>query len=72
MTRTISSLNLTADDSPYMLVKPFDLYRPGDRGGNSLWLEFRDGQWTLNDANTGVSIDDDEDLDTITTDWLKA
>jgi len=59
MPRTISSLNLTASDSPYTLT-------------DGLWLEFTDGQWTLNDANTSVPVETDEDLDTITADWLKA
>ena len=59
MTRTISFLNLTATDSPYTLT-------------DGLWLEFHDGQWTLNDANTSIPVGDDEDLDTITTAWTKA
>lgn len=59
MTRTITSLTLTETDSPYTLT-------------DGLWLEFRDGQWTLNDANTSIPVGSDEDLDTITADWLKA
>jgi len=59
MPRTISSLNLTASDSPYTLA-------------DGLWLEFRNGQWTLNDANASIPVGSDEDLDTIAADWLKA
>lgn len=59
MTRSINSLHLTADDSPYAL-------------SDGLWLELRDGVWTLNDANTSIPVFADEDLDAITAQWQAA
>lgn len=43
-----------------------------EHGSPILWLQYQDGYWTLNDDNTGTLVGEDEDLDEIAADWLKA